>query len=338
MLMVGQEPRSPPIEIDVGRDILAVAFSANGKHLVSGGSDGIQVYRVKDGEKIASIMKRSVRCLTASKDGKWIAAVIGPGSWFIVWDATTYKKVFVSPEYSAFISGVDFSPDSPTRLVTAYSRSIAIVWDVALGKEVEPRLDHTGIVTTVKYSLHGDRIATATQESVRVWDSKDGRFLMNIPVAVILFRNTGLLWFSDNHIFVISDGTIKEFEASSGSAVSEWPVSDTKHLSCIALPKYGDFVAHSTKNTITFWDMSMHTQLALIQCPHNIHSIAFSPDDQFLAIGNEDGKVVMKSLSYVTVSSVSLCIRMCLDNFFVPIHNFMIPYTSHFTGTRHPDR
>ena len=308
MLIVEQE-HSPPSEIDVGRDILAVAFSANGEYLVSGGSDGVQVYRVKDGEETVvdtapRSWKRSVRCLALSKDGRWIAAVTGYRV-LLVWDATTCEEVFLHYTESISISGIDFSPDS-TRLVTACNHSAAIVWDVALNKRVQ-RLRHEGMVTTVKYSPQGDRIATATGDSVRVWDSNN-RFslLVDIPVAVIPSHNTGLDWSGDNHLFVVSDGKIKEFEARSGSRVSQWPVHGTKHLSCIALPKYGRFIAYATKNTVTFWDVLTHTQLALIQFPYSIRSIALSPDDLFLAIGGEDGKIVLKSLSWITVSIVLL--------------------------------
>ena len=309
MLIVEQE-HSPPSEIDVGRDILAVAFSANGEYLVSGGSDGVQVYRVKDGEETVvdtapRSWKRSVRCLAVSKDGRWIAAVTGYRV-LLVWDATTCEEVFLHYTESISISGIDFSPDS-TRLVTAcLNDNAAIIWDVALNKRVQ-RLRHEGMVTTVKYSPQGDRIATATGDSVRVWDSNN-RFslLADIPVTVIPSRNTGLDWSGDNHLFVVSDGKIKEFETRSGSRVSQWPVHGTKHLSCIALPKYGQFVAYATKNTVTFWDVLTHTQLALIQFPYSIRSIALSPDDLFLAIGGEDGKIVLKSLSWITVSIVLL--------------------------------
>jgi WD40 repeat protein len=64
--------------------------------------------------------------------------------------------------------------------------------------------------------------------------------------------------------------------------------------SCIALPKHGEFIAYSTKRTVTFWDTSTHTQLGLIQHPQDIRSIALSPDDRFLAIGGEGGKITIR--------------------------------------------
>jgi WD40 repeat protein len=200
--------------------------------------------------------RKSVVSLAVSKDRRWIAAGTGWGDVF-VWNAETYEKVFWHRLTEGYrnIHGVDFSPDS-SRLVSASHNQTAI-WDIATCKRLQT-LDHGDWVRAAKYSPQGDRIATATVNSVRVYDSNDGRLLMDTPVKVAPWFNTGLLWFN-NHLFVISDSKIKRIEASSGSAVSEWPVPESTHFSCITLPKHGEFIAYSTQRTITFWDTATHT-------------------------------------------------------------------------------
>ncbi|KAG6375214.1 WD40-repeat-containing domain protein [Boletus reticuloceps] len=156
-----------------------------------------------------------------------------------------------------------------------------------------------------KYSPTGDRIATATLESVRVWDSNDCRLLVDIDVTVIPCFNAGLVWFN-NHLFVVTHNAIKQFDAATGSPVAEWPVPNSNGFSCISLPKHGKFIAHSTKSTITLWDTSTHSQLGLIQHPQDIRSIAFSPDDQSLAFSGKDGKISIIPVSRIIVSVVPL--------------------------------
>ena len=199
--------------------------------------------------------------LAASKDGRWIAmGSDADDRSVVVWDAKTFKSFFRHKE-NIQVRAVDFSPDS-TRLVHASLASArqtytATIWDVAARKKVLT-LDHEGWVIAAKYSPQGDRIATATHEFVRVWDSNDGRLLMDIPVTVTQYYNARLLW-SNNHIFFISDKkTLKQFEASTGLAVSEWPIDTTTFLlgSCIALPQHGAFIAYSIDDTVTFWDTS----------------------------------------------------------------------------------
>ena len=315
-LTVGQEGH-PLTEIYGGDDIWAVAFTANGEYIVGGGhGDEAGVWRVEDGKQIATLAAKLVTCLAVSKDGRWIAAGTFDGE-VIMWDAKTFEQVFSHKE-GTYIHGVDFSPDS-TRLVTASGNRTATVWNVATRKKVQ-RLGHKTPVTAAKYSPQGDRIATATRKSVQVWDSNDGRLLVDISVKVTPSCNTGLLW-CNNHLFIVSDSEIKQLEASTGSALSEWSVPKITDSSCIALPKHAEFIAYTTQDTVTFWDTSTHTQLGLIKHTQHIHSIqvALSPDGRSLAIGEDGGKITIRSVSRITVSDMFLRIMAHLNNVLVPL-------------------
>jgi WD40 repeat protein len=299
MLTVGQE-RSTPIEID-GGEISAVTFGANGEYLVSGDDEGLRVWRVQDGKQMATTEAWEVLCVAVSKDGGWIAA--GTIKEVVVWDANTFGNTFALEDADHYtINGVDFSPDS-TRLVVASRNCTATVWDIATRRRALTLRPDSIAVRAAKFSPQGDRIATATRNSVRVYDSNDGCLLMGITVEVMPWYNTSLLW-SSQQLFVVCDNEIKQIEASTGSAVTEWPVPDGNRFSCIALSAHGTFIAYSAKRTVAFWDTSTHRQLGLIQHPQDVHAIALSPDDQFLAITSEGGKITIKWLSHTIVSIV----------------------------------
>ena len=295
MLTIGQE-RSAPTEIDVGQNARALTFTANGEYLVTGDEKGVGVWRVKDGKQVARMETQiGVLSLAASKNGKWIAA--GTYKELFVWNAETYEEV-IKYGQGSWVFGVDFSPDS-TRLVIGTSHGTAIVWDLATGKQVRTLHHTTGNwVIAAKYSPRGDHIATVSDKSVRVWNSNDGRLLVDIKVTVTSWHNTSLLWFND-HLFLASDKKIEKFDAFTGSKVSEWPAPGINSLSCITLPKHEQFIALFAKRTITFWDTSTHNQLDLIQHPEDIHSIAVSPDDRILAIGG-GGKITLSTVSTVS--------------------------------------
>ena len=175
------------------------------------------------------------------------------------------------------------------------------VWDFVTDKQVLT-LHHEHFVLAAKHSPRGDRIATATWKSVRLWDSNSGRLLVDIKEGVTPYYNTGLLW-SNDHLFVVSDGRINQFDAYTGSKVSGSPVLDTNNYSCIALPKHGELVTYSAKCAITLWDTSTYSQLNLIQHHQDIRCIALSPDDRFLAFGGADKKITIQSLSHIAVSA-----------------------------------
>ena len=290
----------------------AVTFSANGEHLLSGGRDqNVQVWRVKDGRRVATIEAKDIVCLAVSKNGKWIAGGTF-WSYVFVWDAKTYETVWKQEEDSSPIKAVnfyspveavDFSLDS-TKLVSGSWNRRATIWDVASGKTVHT-LKHkryTVPVVAAKFSSDGDRIATATSKgSVQVWDSSNGQLLVGIPVTVTSWHNHGLLWFN-NHIFVVSYNTIKQLDASTGSTVSEWPVPNSDNYSCIAVPRHGKFITYSTSRSVTFWDTSTHLQIGLVEHTEDICSIALSPDNRSLAIGGCCGTIITEGLPHFIVS------------------------------------
>ena len=318
----------PTSEIDVGHKIRVVTFSADSKYLVDGGEEGVRVWRVEDGKQMAKMETgNEVRCLAVSKDGRWIAAGTG-ASELLTWtfDATTYEQAFAHKETFWGIHGVDFSPDS-RRLVSASQSGTATVWDLQTRRQVQTLqhklqhiLDHADGVglNAAKYSPSGDQIATASCDSIRIWDSNNGNCsLVDIEsVGVTPHYNTGLVWF-DNHLLVISNNTIKRIEASTGFIVSEWTVPSNRYLSCIALPHHGQFVAYTTNDVVTFWDMSTHSQLALtVQRPEKICSVALSSDDRFFATGGKGGKITIDSLSPITVGVMFCWIMTYLNNFY----------------------
>lgn len=296
-LIIAAEEHHDPVKIDFGAKAYAMNFSTDGESLLIGGYGGVEVWRVADCQRTATMESTRVRCLAVSNDGKWIAAGTIWGE-VIVWDAKTYKRVLSHEEDSreSVVNGVDFSPDS-TRLVTASNDGTASVWDVATCQRVRT-LRHQSALRAAKYSPPGDRIAIATQDAVLLYDSSDGRCLFDI---VTTHYNTSLLWFN-NHLFIVSNRKTIELDAFTGTTVSEWPVDESDDFSRTAQPRHGGFIIYSTGRTVSFRKTSTHSQLCFVQHPRDIYSIAVSPDDRFLAIAEEDGKITIKSLSDINVS------------------------------------
>ena len=297
-LIVDEEHRDLPVELNHDDMTHALLFSADGEYLWSAGGSAVRMWRVKDGTQMAKMEVRDddVYCLAVSKDERWVAAGTYADNAF-VWDARTYERVFSGKGGD---SGVDFSLDS-SRLVSASMCQGATIWDIVTGKQVQTlRHEH---VCAARYSPQGDRIATASERSVLVWDSNDGRLLLEINIQVVLSYNKGLHWRND-HLFVACGGKIQQINASTESKISEWLLPNGDDWSCVALSQHGEFIAYSTEHTVTFWDTATGTQLSHIQHPHGIGPITLSSDNRFLATGSrrQDGKLTIKSLPRVAAS------------------------------------
>lgn len=309
MLIIVLEERVLPTEFETCGSPWEITFSENGHHLLSVSNEAVQVWQVKD-RRLAATLDEDIlgfmNCLAVSKDGKSIAAGTNLAGGVYVWDAKTYEQIFWRHDFQphtaalslGYIHALDFSPDS-AQLVVGSNKCYVVVWDLTTHKRVQT-LHLADSVYAVKYSPRGNRIATATPDSTQIWDSKTGQLLAEGDGGLISQCNAALVW-SNNHLFVLSHDKIKELDASTGSTVSEWLVPDSNKSSCIALPKHGEFIAYATNRTITFWDTSTHSQLALIQHHRDIRSIAFSSDDRLLAIGRGAG-ISIKRLFYSIVS------------------------------------
>ena len=285
-----------------------MTFTANGEHLIIDNRKSIQVWRVKDGKQVATMPTESglIFCVAASNDGRWIAAGMYYGET-LVWDAVSCKQVFAD-ETECIIYDIDFSPASSlTHFVSADGENnTATIWDLATGGKVQI-LYHNLDVQAAKYSPQGDQIATATNESVRVWDSRDGRLLVEVKVpAKSLLR-------CNNHLFVTTmDQKIRQIDAATGSTVSEWSVPEADSCSFIALPQHGKFIAYTVDNTVTFWDTSTLTQLSPIHHTSDIRSIACSSDGQLFAIADER-KIIIKVISSAILPLLSVRFLSCLN-------------------------
>ena len=280
--------------LTVGQDLVTLA--ANDEYFVSGCTKGFRVWRAEDGQEVATMAVEHVQCVAFSKDGKWIAAGTYWGE-VMVWDAKTYKQTFTW-KTNIVVRGLDFSPDA-TRLVVLGDRMATVLNITTRELALHPLHHEDGVAA--KYSPKGDRIATASRNAVRVYDSSDGHLLVEIQVTVASRFNSGLLWCND-HLFVISESKIKQIDTSTGLDVSEWPITDTDNHSCIAIPKHGEFIAYAANRAVTFWDTTTNTKRTL-RHSRAIRSITLSPDGRFLAIGGENEKITIKRLSRITVST-----------------------------------
>lgn len=238
----------------------------------------------------------TILSLAVSQDGKWVVTGVDSGR-VMVWDMETHSKTNEFQAHPEFpVEAVDLSPDG-TRIATGSYDSIAYAWSLSTGERLLGPLIHDNTLAVVKYSLDGRLLATATCEthSVRVYDSQDGRLLVNIPVEVRSF-NQSLAWSCNSkHIFALSDGNIKCLDVSSGTTLSEWPIHSRNDPRGITLASNGRFIAASANSSVSFWDITTHEQIGpVIEHADVILFVAISPNYDFVTSGVKS--TVLRSL------------------------------------------
>ncbi|KAI9462106.1 hypothetical protein HD554DRAFT_2176084 [Boletus coccyginus] len=217
-----------PIEINGWNSIYSVAFSVDGRHIVSGGAEEkIRRWDVEDGKEVGTPIDGggSVSSIAVTPDGKWLKAREIKG-------------------HSGWVRALDVSLDA-TRIATASGDKIACVWSLSTGEHLLEPLQHSDAVVAIRFSR---LIATTTynRASIRIYGSHHGRLLVDVPIRVSSVLNQSLAWTNDSkQPFALScGGDINCLDVSTGT---------TRHALQMAHPQQRELLGAS------HWQAMVHS-------------------------------------------------------------------------------
>ena len=161
-------------------EFFAVAFSTDGRYLVTGSKDGkVQCWDAEKGQPLGTLgtHDREVHAVVFDRDGLHLASAGGDGKVKVwAWDPTRLGQV-KKPEFErqarspGAYENMAFSPDG-RWLVAGGEGSTVKIWEVQTGRELKTLHGHTGDVCAVAFSSDGRWLATAGEvTTVRIWDA-----------------------------------------------------------------------------------------------------------------------------------------------------------------------
>ena len=238
----GMEVGTP---MDAGDRIFGVAVSRDGKWIVSGGWQSVQVWNAGSGEKGSEFKGHScwVQAVDVSPDSTKIAS--GSSDWAAcVWSLSTGQQLLRSRRHNDSVFAVKFSPDG--HFIATATETMFRIYDSRDGN----------LVITVQIT---DRITYSF--------------------------NNSLAWSSNSkQVFAVSSGKIICLDASTGATVSQWSIHGDKY-NRIALASDGAFIAASSGSSVSFWDATTHEQIgSAIQHTTEVRCMAISANYD-IAIG-----------------------------------------------------
>jgi WD40 repeat protein len=229
-----------------------------------------------------------------SPDGQHVAW--GNGRMVMVGELTAGQVPRVFPGHLADVCGVAFSPDGAS-LASAGEDAMVKVWNLTTGEESFTLRGHTNAIARVAFSPDSRRLASASREldavkggEVKLWDVTAGPECRTFqgPRNRVSFC---LAVSSNGRQFAISSWVL-------GTRVSELAIWDTsmnrascvlrdkEHpLSPVALSAYGRRFARVCNGTAKVYSSETgQEQLTLKGHSAAVHTVAFSPDGQRLAL------------------------------------------------------
>ncbi|KAF7349075.1 WD-REPEATS-REGION domain-containing protein [Mycena venus] len=277
--------------------LFSVAFSPDGKQIVSGSADHtVRIWDVATGEAVGAPLEghtREVKSVAFSPDGKQIVSG-SPDCTVRIWDLATGEAIGAPLEgHTGWVNSVAFSPDGKQIVSGSHDYTVCI-WDLATGEAVGASLEgHTSEVNSVAFSPDGKQIVSgSTDHTVRIWDVATGEAVgaslegHTHEVKSVAFSPDGKQIVSGSY-----DHTVRIWDVATGEAVGAPLEGHTTWVNSVAFSPDGkQIVSGSHDYTVRIWDVATGEAVGASLEGHtsDVKSVAFSPDGKQIVSGSAD--------------------------------------------------
>ncbi len=270
-----------------------VAFSPDGKRVVSGAGDSIvRIWDATTGAQLAALHGQNggISWSVFSPDGRFILSS-ATDKTARIWNANTgaLLETITAPDA---VESATYSPDGK-RIVTASDDHTARIWSVAGGRPGPVMRGHTNIVSYAVFSHDGTRVATAsTDETARIWDAATGA-----PIAVLRGHTAqvqSVAWSPDDRYLASAslDGSVRIWDTASHQQVGTLAGLASGAASVLYSPDGRQIMTTTLDNAIHISDATTY-QLIGVLGGHDgpVNVAAYSPDGKRIVSGSDDRTV-----------------------------------------------
>ena len=282
--------------------VVSVAFSPDGKRIVSGGGllrGELKVWDVGAGEELLTLDGHAgyVSSVAFGPDGERI--VSGSSDKTLkLWDASTGEEMHTLKGLTSQIWSVAFGPDGK-MIISASDDGTVKGWDATSGQEAAQFKGHTGTARCVTFSPDGNRIISGGAADqfgnvgeFKVWNASTGEEILTIEGHTGPVCSTA---FSPDGKYIVSgsmDGTLKTWDASTAQDILTIK-GHTLWVTGVAVSPDGkQIVSGSYDKTVKVWDASTGEEVRILKGHSDfVRSVAFSPDGEWIVSGSNDKTV-----------------------------------------------
>lgn len=236
--------------------ISALAFSPDGRFLVSGGESGnVKIWDLRTGTVVRRVWggTRMVNSVAVSPDASLIASGNEDTS-VCRWEAATGLLLTPRGWHHAYAKEVAFSPNGTTLASAGLDKTVRL-WDAHNGKPTRVLTGSKDWASAVTFSPDGRLLASGDRVSARLWDARTGRLLRVLPGPV---GQAAVHWCS----FSPNGKTLATGGSYSGGAML-WDVASGVRKNVLAIPGIhagtfspdGKRLVFATPNNIELWDV-----------------------------------------------------------------------------------
>ncbi|MCL4457350.1 MAG: caspase family protein [Nitrospirae bacterium] len=315
---------------DTGR-VESVAFSPDGKSVVSASGSGFKFWDVSTGREVKTFVTsrnyEGERGYTAylpfhfvlSSDGRYILSAgryvdMDRGGYqrggdqieklVRLWDAKTGRLIRTFEGHRKWVSSVALSPDGKYALSVSEDKTLKL-WDVSTGREVRTFFGHTHLVNSVAFSPDGKYALSGSYDTtVKLWDIETGREVRTFfghthPVNSVAFSPDGKYAVSGS-----SDETVKLWDIETGIRIGNF----VGGAASVVFSRDGKHIL-SGGSTLKLYDVAARREIKTFQGADSVTYAAFSSDKQYILSGPGYAMQLWDFSNGVQIKSIKLDVK-----------------------------
>jgi len=328
-IQTGKEIHTFSVHFDskhpVGLESLVVAFSPNGKYVLSGSSGAtefkkinqqaksLRLWDIQTGKEVRAFSAGRVTSVAFSPDSKYILSGNDDGE-VKLWDVQTGKETRAFSGLSDGVHSVAFSSNGKYALAGTLSPSFfrnekmkkwdMKLWDVQTGKEIYTYTfsGHSDEVSSMTFSPDGKyALSGSRDQTLKLWDAQTGKEIrtfsgrnFNVLNALALspsgkYAISNSLDLTKDIVSDESQQTLNLWHLQTGEKIQDFFGHFKAIYTLTFSPDEKYFLSGSLDKTIKLWDIQMGTEIRSFS-GHSagVSSVAFSPNGKYVLSGSFD--------------------------------------------------